>query len=208
MTCPRAASISVTSKPRLILGSASPRRRDLLGILGVTPDEIRPADINEDPIPGERPLPYVTRIAAEKTQAIKAQKGEVILGADTTVACGLRILGKPGDKDEAREFLTLLSGRRHKVMTCISVRNTERHWTRTVTTSVKMKNLSDQELDGYLASGEWEGKAGAYSIQGIAGAFIPWISGSYSAVMGLPLAETATLLQAAGYPVQFDQGQS
>ncbi|MEM7241791.1 MAG: nucleoside triphosphate pyrophosphatase [Pseudomonadota bacterium] len=206
MICPKAASISATSKPRLILGSASPRRRDLLEIIGVTPDEIQPADINEDPIPGEKPLAYVARIAAEKTQAISTGTNDIILGADTTVACGQRILGKPANADEARGFLMLLSGRRHKVMTSLSLRRADHHWTKTVTTSVKMKRLSDVEIAGYLAAGEWQGKAGGYSIQGIAGAFIPWISGSYSAVVGLPLAETANLLRAAGYPIRFDQG--
>ena len=176
-------------------------------MIGVTPDAIEPADINEDPIPGEKPLAYVTRIAAEKTQAISRDSDDIILGADTTVACGQRILGKPADAAEARNFLELLSGRRHKVMTSLSVRRTDQHWSKTVTTSVKMKRLSEQEISDYLASNEWQGKAGGYSIQGIAGAFVPWISGSYTAVVGLPLAETANLLRAAGYPVRFDQGK-
>ncbi len=127
--------------------------------------------------------------------------GEVVLCADTTVALGRRIMGKPADAAEAAAFLRLLSGRRHKVITSIVVRRGDRTWARDVVTVVKVKRLSKAEIDAYLASGDWHGKAGAYAIQGPAGAFIPWIQGSYTAVMGLPVAETAALLQAAGYPV-------
>ncbi len=127
--------------------------------------------------------------------------GEVALCADTTVALGRRILGKPADATQARHFLEMLSGRRHRVITAIVVRNAERSWAREVVTAVRMKRLSAPEREAYIASGDWRGKAGGYAIQGQAGAFVPWIQGSYSAVMGLPLAETAQLLQAAGYPV-------
>ncbi len=127
--------------------------------------------------------------------------GEVVLCADTTVALGRRIMGKPADAGEAAAFLRALSGRRHKVITSVVVRNAKKRWARDVVTQVKVKRLSEEELNAYLASGDWRGKAGAYAIQGPAGAFIPWIQGSYSAVMGLPVAETATLLAAAGYPV-------
>ena len=184
---------------RLILGSASPRRLDLLAQLGVAPDEVRPADIDETPRRGELPRPYCSRMACEKAQAISAAPNDIVLTADTTVAVGRRILGKPAHEGEASAFLRLISGRRHQVVTAVAVRRAERFWRRDVVTTVRMKRLSDVELTGYLATGDWRGKAGGYAIQGPAGAFIPWIQGSFSAVMGLPVAETATLLQAAGY---------
>ncbi|TNF17734.1 MAG: septum formation protein Maf [Rhodobacteraceae bacterium] len=184
-----------------ILGSASPRRRELLERLNIVPDAIRAADIDETPAPGELPRPYCGRMAREKAQALEIAPGEVLLTADTTVALGRRILGKPGDAGEAADFLTRLGGRRHQVITAIAVRTTGGLWEKDVVSAVRMKRLSDLELNAYLASGEWRGKAGGYGIQGMAGAFIPWISGSYPAIMGLPLVETAGLLQAAGYPL-------
>lgn len=187
--------------PRLILGSGSPRRLDLLAQLGVTPHAIRPPEIDEDPRKGELPRPYCVRLAREKAQAIAAAPDEIVLSADTTVALGRRILGKPVDVAEARGFLEMLSGRRHSVVTAIALRRGERLWERDVVTAVKMKRLSQDEIAAYLDSGDWQGKAGGYGIQGLAGAFIPWIGGSFTAVVGLPLAETANLLQAAGYPL-------
>lgn len=186
---------------KLILGSASPRRAELLGQLGLVPNEIRAADIDETPARGEQPRPYVARMAREKAQALTLASDEVLLTADTTVALGRRILGKPADAGEAATFLWALSGRRHRVLTAIAVRRGDRIWERVVESTVRFKPLSDIEVNAYLASGEWQGKAGGYGIQGRAGAFIPWIQGSYSAVMGLPVAETATLLTSAGYPV-------
>ncbi|MFY0636048.1 MAG: septum formation protein Maf [Vannielia sp.] len=186
---------------RLILGSGSPRRRELLGQLGITPDEIRAADIDESPAKGELPRPYCTRMAVEKAQALPPGAGEIVLTADTTVALGRRILGKPEGRAQAGEFLRALSGRRHRVITALAVRSEAGMWQRDVVTSVKMKRLSQSEVFAYLETGDWQGKAGGYAIQGPAGAFIPWISGSYSAVMGLPVAETASLLVAAGYPL-------
>lgn len=186
---------------RLILGSGSPRRRELLAQLGVMPDEIRAPDIDETPQKGELPRAYCIRIAHEKVQAIDVADGDVALCADTTVALGRRILGKPADAGEAAEFLLKLAGRRHSVITAVALKSDDRIWERDVVTSVKMKRLSDIELNAYLATNDWKGKAGGYAIQGPAGAFIPWIQGSFSAVMGLPVAETATLLQAAGYPL-------
>jgi septum formation protein len=186
---------------RLILGSGSPRRLELLAQIGVVPDEVRPPDIDETPTKGETPLHYCRRIAREKAEAMRVSDGEIALCADTTVALGRRILGKPADAGEAAEFLLALAGRRHRVITAVAVRKGERIWEREVTTVVKMKRLSDVELNAYLATGDWHGKAGAYGIQGPAGALIPWIQGSYTAVMGLPVAETAQLLAAAGYPV-------
>ncbi|MEL6958657.1 MAG: Maf family protein [Pseudomonadota bacterium] len=187
--------------PRLILGSGSPRRLELLAHLGLTPHAVRPPDINEDPAKAEPPRDYVRRMAREKAEASDCAEGEVVLCADTTVAIGRRILGKPGDASEAEAFLQLLSGRRHKVITALSVKTPDWVRVKDVVTTVRMKALSDQEIAGYLATDDWRGKAGGYAIQGPAGAFVPWISGSYQAVMGLPLVETANLLQAAGVRV-------
>ncbi len=186
---------------KFILGSASPRRRELLAQLGIVPDAILPPDIDEDPKPRELPLAYAKRIAHAKVMAVAAGAGDLVLCADTTVALGRRILGKPRDAAEAAAFLLALGGRRHAVITALALRLGDRVWTRQSTSAVKMKRLSDAELNAYLASGEWQGKAGAYGIQGLAGGFIPWISGSFSGIVGLPLAETAGLLAAAGYPV-------
>lgn len=186
---------------KLILGSGSPRRKELLAQLGIVPDAILPPDIDEDPRKGELPRPYAARLAREKAAAVAGGEDDIILCADTTVALGRRILGKPRDAGEAAEFLTMLGGRRHEVITAVAVRRGARLWARESVSAVKMKRLSDAELNAYLAGGEWEGKAGAYAIQGAAGAFIPWISGSFTGIVGLPLAETAALLQAAGWPV-------
>ena len=186
---------------KLILGSASPRRKDLLAQLGVSPDAILPPDIDEDPRPRELPRPYCLRLAQEKALAVAAGPDDIVLTADTTVALGRRILGKPRDVGEAAEFLLALGGRRHQVITAVAVRRGDRVWLRDSVSAVKMKRLSDAELNAYLAGGEWQGKAGGYAIQGAAGAFIPWISGSFTGIVGLPLAETAALLQAAGYPL-------
>ncbi len=171
----------------------------LLAQIGIVPDEVRPADIDETPEPGELPRAYCARIAREKAQAVAAGAAELVLCADTTVAVGRRILGKPEDAAEAVGFLKLMSGRRHQVITAIVLRLGERIWMREAESAVRMKRLSQAEIEGYIASGEWQGKAGGYAIQGRAAAFIPWISGSFTAIVGLPLAETAALLQAAGY---------
>ncbi|MDX8347363.1 nucleoside triphosphate pyrophosphatase [Cognatiyoonia sp. IB215446] len=185
---------------RLILGSSSPRRRELLAQLGITPAEIRPPDIDEDVRKGELPRDYVNRIAAEKAAAVPISVGEVALCADTTVALGRRIVGKPADTDEARAFLHALSGRRHKVITAVAVKRDGQIWQKDVQSTVALKRLSKEEINAYLASGDWQGKAGGYAIQGPAGAFVPWINGSYTGIVGLPLTETAGLLTAAGYP--------
>jgi septum formation protein len=190
---------------RLVLGSGSPRRLELLGQIGIVPDAVRPPDIDETPAQGETPLHYCRRIARDKAEAMRLDGDEIALCADTTVALGRRILGKPADAGEAAAFLLALAGRRHRVITAVAVRRGDRIWEREVVTAVKMKRLSDVELNAYLATGDWQGKAGAYAIQGPAGTFIPWIQGSYSAVMGLPVAETAQLLAAAGYPVHGDR---
>lgn len=186
---------------RLILGSASPRRKELLAQLGVVPDAILPADIDETPAKGELPRPYCARMALEKAAAVVADADDIVLCADTTVALGRRILGKPADAGEAAAFLVALGGRRHQVITAVAVRHGNQTRVREVVTAVKMKRLSDIELNAYLESGEWRGKAGGYAIQGLAGAFMPWISGSFTGVVGLPVAETAALLMSAGYPL-------
>ena len=186
---------------RLILGSGSPRRLELLAQLGVTPDAVQPPDIDEDIRKAELPRDYVKRIAGEKLAAIDADADTVVLCADTTVALGRRIMGKPRDAGEAAAFLYALSGRRHKVITAIAVKRGGRTWLRDVQSTVAFKQLSDAEVNAYLASNDWQGKAGGYAIQGPAGAFIPWINGSYTGIVGLPLTETAGLLTAAGYPL-------
>ncbi|WP_291832843.1 Maf family protein [Limimaricola sp.] len=187
--------------PRLILGSASPRRLELLAQIGLVPDDVRPPDIDETPQKGELPRDYVRRIAAAKVAAVQAEPEDVVLCADTTVALGRRIMGKPADAAEAEAFLRALSGRRHRVITAVAVKRGDRQWLRDVVTTVAVKRLGPPEIAAYLASGDWQGKAGGYAIQGPAGAFIPWINGSFTAVVGLPLAEAAGLLVAAGYPV-------
>lgn len=184
-----------------ILGSGSPRRLDLLAQLGVQPDAIRAPDIDETPLKGELPVPYCNRITRAKVQAVQADGDDVTLCADTTVALGRRILGKPEDAGQAAEFLHALSGRRHRVITSVAVRRGDRVLQRDVVSQVKVKRLSDVEINAYLATGDWQGKAGAYAIQGPAGAFIPWISGSFTGIVGLPLSETAGLLQGIGYPL-------
>lgn len=169
--------------------------------MGLVPDLIHAPDIDEDPRRGELPRPYAARVAREKALAVPGGVDDIILSADTTVALGRRILGKPADATEAAQFLTLLGGRRHEVITAVAVRRGDRIWARESVSTVKMKRLSDDELNSYLASGEWQGKAGGYGIHGLAGAFFPWISGSFSGIVGLPVAETAQLLTAAGWPV-------
>ena len=186
---------------KLILGSGSPRRRELLAQIGVVADDIRPPDIDETPMKGELPKDYCNRITREKVAAVQADADDIVLCADTTVALGRRILGKPADAGEAAEFLIALGGRRHRIITSVAIKRGDQFWQRDVVSQAKMKRLSDDELNFYLATGDWEGKAGGYGIQGPAGAFIPWISGSFSSIMGLPIAETAALLTAAGYPL-------
>lgn len=187
--------------PRLILGSGSPRRLELLETIGIKPDAVRPPDIDETPLSGELPRVYCERITAAKLDAVEADSDDVVLCADTTVALGRRVMGKAQDATEARAFLSLLSGRRHKVLTAIAVRRGDQRWTRCNVSSVKLKRLSEKEMNGYLATGDWQGKAGAYAIQGPAAALVSWIEGSHSGIVGLPLHETANLLRAAGLEI-------
>lgn len=184
--------------PALILGSASPRRLDLLAGIGVRPDRVVSPDIDETPLPREAPRALALRLAETKAAAVPAGPEDFVLAADTVVALGARVLGKPADAAEAEAFLRRLSGRRHRVYTGVALRGASRRWRRVVETVVRFKQLSEREIADYLAGGEWRGKAGGYAIQGEAAAFIPWIGGSHSNVVGLPLAEVANLLRAAG----------
>lgn len=186
---------------RLILASSSPRRRDLLAQIGIVPDAIDPADIDEAPLPRELPLPHAARLAAEKVRLVAARHpGAFVLGADTVVGCGRRILPKAETIETARECLELLSGRRHRVHGGVAlVTPAGKLVQRRVTTLVAMKRLTAAEIETYLASGEWHGKAGGYAIQGLAARFVREIIGSYSNVVGLPLFETAQLLDGQGF---------
>ena len=182
----------------LILASASKARLELLESVGISPDKILNTNIDETPKKSEKPLDYVSRIALEKNKSIKKKKIEIVLTADTGVALGRRILQKPNDEEEALYFLNLLSGRRHKVYTSICIFSKEKYYQKNVTTTLKMKRLSDDEKKCYLLSDEWKGKAGGYSIQGAASYFFPFISGSHSNVVGLPLTETVGMLHGIG----------
>lgn len=186
---------------KFILGSGSPRRKELLAQIGVVADDIRAPDIDETPLKAELPRPYCARMAREKAAAVPCDTDDIVLCADTTVALGRRILGKPDDRAEAERFLRSMSGRRHKVITAVAVKCGDKLWERDVQSIVRMKSLSEEELHAYLDTGDWQGKAGGYGIQGPAGVLIPWISGSFTGIVGLPLAETANLLRAAGYPL-------
>ena len=188
-------------QPTLILASASPRRRELIARLGVTPAAINPADIDETPHKGELPRDYAKRMAREKAEAAASNEGHVLAG-DTVVAAGRRILPKAEDEATARQCLELLSGRRHRVLSAIALRAPDGTLRERLSETVVMfKRLSAQEIDAYLASGEWEGKAGGYAIQGIAEGLISRIQGSHSGVVGLPLYETRALLKAAGFDI-------
>jgi septum formation protein len=186
---------------RLILASASPRRRELLAQLGIAPDAIVPAEVDEAPGKHERPEALARRLAHAKAQAVaRRHRGEFVLGADTVVALGRRVLGKPVDARQAEDFLKALSGRRHRVVGAICIVDAQgKPHERVVTTAVRFKRLSAAEIAAYLDSGEWRDKAGAYAIQGRAAAFVAWIGGSYSNVVGLPLFETVTLLEGMGW---------
>lgn len=187
------------SPPRLVLASASPRRLELLAQVGVTPDAVAPQDVDETPRPGEVPRRYAERVAEAKAAAGAAADPEaLVLAADTVVAAGRRILGKPADAAEAERFLRLLSGRAHMVITAVALRRGQVARRRRVETRVRFRKLSDVEIAGYLASGEWRGKAGGYAIQGRAAAFVPAINGSHANVVGLPLVEVLGLLEPFG----------
>jgi septum formation protein len=189
------------TEPALVLASASPRRRELIARLGIAPSGIAPADIDETPLPHELPRAYVTRMAREKALA-GAHAAAHVLAGDTVVALGRRILPKAEDEPTARRCLTLLSGRRHRVLSAVALRSPDGTLRERLSeTIVRFKPLASAEIEAYLASGEWHGKAGGYAIQGRAEALIAWIGGSHSGVMGLPLYETRALLRAAGFAI-------
>ncbi|MDP6788366.1 MAG: nucleoside triphosphate pyrophosphatase [Rhodospirillales bacterium] len=188
-------------RPRLILASESPRRRDLLKQIGIVPDQIVSPQVDETQRPEEKPAALAARLAEAKARAIAAPGPRcLVLGADTVVACGRRVLPKSADADEARRALALLSGRRHRVLGGVCVIDGDaraRH--RLVTTIVSFKRLEAREIEQYIASDEWRGKAGGYAVQGRAAVFISKVIGSYSNIVGLPLFETAALLHGLGY---------
>ncbi len=193
-----------TVRPSLVLASASPRRRELLAQIGILPDDIDPPDIEESPQRGEIPSRHARRLALAKAAAVALRHPQAfILAADTVVACGRRILPKADTRATAESCLKLLSGRRHRVIGGLCVIAPDgRQAVRAVTSQVAFKRLSADETAAYLASGEWEGKAGGYAIQGRAAGLIAWISGSYSNIVGLPLFEVRALLAGLGYPVE------
>ena len=189
---------------RLILASASPRRLALLASVGIVPDAVAPADIDETPLRDELPCPYAERVALGKALAAAANAGpnDLILAADTVVACGRRILPKADSETEVKACLGLLSGRRHLVHTAVAAALGQgKPRLRIVSTRVTFKRLTRDEINAYAASGEGIGKAGGYAIQGRAAAFIPAINGSYGAIVGLPLTETLGLITGLGFPV-------
>ena len=188
---------------RLILASASPRRLDLLARIGVTPDAVLPAEIDESVPRGELPRQHGQRLAREKVQVIAAREPDaLVLAADTVVTVGRRILPKVEDEPTLRECMKLLSGRRHRVLTgvALAIPGGEIR-ERLVETMIAMKRLSDEEVDFYASHGEWRSKAGGYALQGYGEVYVRHIAGSYSNVVGLPLAETRVLLKSAGYPI-------
>jgi septum formation protein len=197
--------LSPASSPhQLVLASASPRRLELLRRIGVTPSRVLATDIDETPQKGERPRAHASRLAAEKARAAAAlAPGSVILAGDTVVGAGARILPKAEDEATARHCLALLSGRRHRVFSAIALVTPDGKLREALSeTIVRFKRLSDEEVESYIAGGEWHGKAGGYAIQGCAEGFCDWLSGSHSGVIGLPLFETRRLLRAAGIDVR------
>ncbi len=186
----------------LVLASSSPRRRELVQRLGVEPARIASPDIDETPQKGEVPRVYALRLAEEKARAVPRAPGEIILAGDTTVAVGRRILGQAQDAAMQDRFLRLLSGRRHHVISAVSVIDADGVQRSKICHSiVKFKPLHDAEIAAYIACGEGIGKAGGYAVQGRGEALIQWLQGSHSGVMGLPLYETRLLLRAAGIAI-------
>jgi septum formation protein len=195
------ASVAPPVRPPLVLASASPRRLDLLRQVGTDPDRVLPTDVDETPRKGEAPRELALRLAVAKAEAAAiAAPGTFVIGADTVVAVGTRILGKPTDEAEARRMLQVLSGRAHRVLTGVAVRAPDgRLASRLSQTRLKWKRLAPADLDRLLASGEWRGVAGGYRIQGMAAGVTLELQGSYSGVVGLPLYETLALLEGLGY---------
>ena len=213
---PEGSPTGTPGRPLLVLASASPRRLALLQQVGIEPDALLPADIDETPRKSESPRELARRLAREKLAAAQAAarrreelREAYLVSADTVVAVGRRVLPKAETLDEAADCLRLLSGRAHRVYTGVCVLSPkDRQRERMVETRVRFKRLSNREIEGYLSSGEWRGKAGGYAIQGLAGAFVVKLVGSHSAVVGLPLYETMSLLEGEGFPVRGAWGAS
>jgi septum formation protein len=211
MTRTRAARGNGAQRPKLVLASASPRRLGLLQQAGIEPDAVRPVTIDESPRKGEVPRSLVRRLAREKAEAarklVDAEEGlsdALVLAADTVVAVGRRVVGQPELVEEAAAGLQLLSGRSHRVYTAIClIRADGQSRAAVVETRVRFRRLGRDDIESYLGSGEWRGKAGGYAIQGIAGSFVRKMTGSYTNIVGLPLTETVSMLQGEGYPVLF-----
>ena len=210
---PQAAGETQKPKTRLVLASASPRRLALLQQIGIEPDALLPAEVDETPRKAEPPRELARRLARTKLATAEAalhlddkSTPTWLISADTVVAVGRRVLPKAELPDEAADCLRLLSGRQHRVFTAVCVLSPRGRRERIVETRVRFKRLSGRDIEGYLASGEWRGKAGGYAIQGLAGAFVVKLVGSYSAVVGLPLYETMSLLDGEGYPIRTGWG--
>lgn len=208
----RSGSNDEVDRPRLVLASASPRRLTLLAQVGITPDALRPASIDESVNRGEVPRSLVSRLARSKAETARDQiandqelADSYVLAADTVVAVGRKILVKPVHVEEAAASLQLLSGRTHKVLTCVClIMPDDRIRTKIVDTRVRFKHLTRSEIEAYIASREWRGKAGGYAIQGLAGCFVQRIVGSYTNVVGLPVAEVTALLMTENFPIHFN----
>ena len=208
----KATGRRATLRPKLVLASASPRRLSLLAQVGIEPDALRPASIDETPKKGEMPRTLVKRLSLEKAKSAQANivndsefADAYIIAADTVVSVGRRILMKPKFVEEAIASLQLLSGRSHRVFTSVTLITPENNArSKLVETRIRFKRLNKEEMDSYIASREWRGKAGAYAIQGIAGAFVQKLSGSYTNVVGLPVTETVNLLTGEGFPIYFN----
>jgi septum formation protein len=208
----RASSKAEVERPRLVLASASPRRLRLLAQVGIEPDALRPASIDETARPGEMPRGLVSRLARAKAEVARDQiandqdlADSYILAADTVVAMGRKVLMKPAHVEEAMASLQLLSGRTHKVLTCVClITPDDRVRMKVVDTRVRFRYITRSELESYIASREWRGKAGGYAIQGIAGCFVQRLVGSYTNVVGLPLTEVVGLLNSEKFPIQYN----
>ena len=189
------------TKIKLILASSSPQRKKLLETIGITPDDIVPANIDETPKKNEKPKDFALRMSKEKALSVaKNNLNSFILSGDTIVAAGRRIIGKPSSKNEAEKILKLLSGRRHSVLSAFTLIKPDcSEITKVVVSRVKFGRLSDKDINEYLDTNEWQGKAGGYAIQGCASAFVPWISGSYTGVMGFPMNEIKNVLESSGW---------
>jgi len=189
------------TKIKFILASSSPQRKKLLETIGIIPDDIVPANIDETPKKNEKPKDFALRMSKEKALIVaKNNLNSFILSGDTIVAAGRRIIGKPSSKNEAEKILKLLSGRRHRVLSAFTLIKPDcSEITKVVVSRVKFARLSDKEINEYLDTNEWQGKAGGYAIQGRASAFVPWISGSYTGVMGFPMNEIKNVLESSGW---------